>query len=207
MLKTVTITDIIGTQTLMGRIRGDEVWQVLSEAQAKLVERDMLLLDLTGSLFLDYDFVWRALGPFFVLDRPQSAAQIFFLLNRSDERAFFHGVLKHLDLHRSTKYSESRNAFIANGLYCKQVFQNENEVQFVGAISENDAVVLETVNRKKKATASEVAEGTGFALEVVVDSLRELVKKGFVFDLNRGVHDYVSYQQIFKGESAWEETL
>jgi len=192
-LKTVDLTEWLKIADPYGEFRGKEVHQRLRKLVSELKQHESVLIDVTNALFLDYDFSCFSLAPLLLeTDLTDQRQYILLGIVPSDRNALFHGILKYRGTN-NVEYSHSQQQFINAGLTCKLLDAATGSIEFIGGCTELERSVLDVVNTRKHTIIEDISHALSRSHEDVHDALRELVRKGFVIDVNSGSHEYYSF--------------
>lgn len=191
---TAHILDVIqalDSRTLMGEMRGHDVWLLVKDRLSSLPKTNVLILDMSSAAMLDYGFSGFAFGSLFSdTDFHSLCHQIIFILSNSSRNAFFQGVLKAAQ-RPTASYPESQDMFVRAGLYCKIAASQGTAIDFVGTLSSDEMTVLTAVNKLNYGPIEQIVAEADLRWEKVHTDLLALASKGFVMEQQTG--DYLSY--------------
>jgi len=180
-LKIFDISNEIKTRILLGSNLGARTSPKIIECFTNLQDDSALLIDITGSDVIDYNFCSTAIGPLFeLLLKGEFKGKYVIIKVEPDQKLnLLEGMLWYIYKKRSER--DIIDSFVENDLSVKLLDASTGKLEFIGKLDELQERVLNLINEQKEITAKDIAEKIEISIEEAINQLEILSEKFFIY--------------------------
>lgn len=193
------IQNILQAPAAVGSYRGKEVHNFIENEINKLTSNSILVLDFKKALPLQYVFCQYAFGPLLKSLQQDTILPVVFRMHEHHKQCFFRGVIKHID--KDLSRDESEKAFVKSGMFTMILLDDNVDINFISNLTPIEEKVLNFINSTESISQRNIIEAKeNCQPSDIIDSLRSLVRKGFILHLTDGREVYYSICQLIKNQ-------
>jgi ribosomal protein S25 len=180
-LKSFDISNEIKTRILLGSNLGDRTSKKIIECFKYLPDDSALLIDITGSDVIDYNFCSTAIGPVFksLHDGEFKEKYVIIKVDPDQKLNLLEGILWYVTKKRNE--IDIIGSFVENGLSVKLLNASTGKLEFIGKLDELQEKILKLINEQKELTAKDIAEKTEISVEEAIKQLKFLSNNFFIY--------------------------
>jgi len=175
------ISNEIKTRILLGSNLGNRTSKKIIDCFSILPDGSALLIDITGSDVIDYNFCSTAIGPVFksLHDGEFKGKYVIIKADPDQKLNLLAGILWYVTKKRNE--TDIIGSFVENGLSVKLLNASTGKLEFIGKLDKLQEEILNLINEQKELTAKDVAEKTEISVEEAIKQLKILSTNFFIY--------------------------